>query len=467
MRAQALTKIVELMGDADHTFTLNDLSYVQQLFSSKKQAALLLTQTEYECLQKLIDGADKSALKTEAKKKCADWFSRQCLIHDLITIAFYQQCAKKTILKDVFFDLAADHYAVEYQFKFTDNKISYLVGDSRKEIDVDIFLRQYNQSAKSSGLKSKAMITDLFQLNNPAEIMCFKKTISDSIEKSELVQAKWYLPSRQKKALSALVYNKSEQKFFIQKDSQHIELKPNNFLNDFKKQYRKERPWYGNIAEWIGFGTLNKLKKQSTNADKIEYLLNHAKESAEGTTAKTLASLFQTTDFIEGFKTQYRKERPWYGFLTEKMGAGTLSKLNEQEKNAVGFLNDHGKEKFDSTTAKTLESLKEFAIYGGATENTLLVEKESSSVAITTHAEISSTSSDRQSPISSDRLSVEAMLKMQKFSLQRADFEKNEQVAREALASSVWVKFEKGFESIDEQEKVEPLVLSSGETYTI
>lgn len=454
MRSQALAEIVKLVSESDYTFTLSNMAYLQQLFSSKKQEVLLLTQTEYECLKKLMEDADKSTLRAEIRKKYTNWFSQQCFVQGLITTDFYQQCAKKMVLKAVFFDLAADHYAVGYQFKFTSNKVSYLIDGSRKEIDADTFLRHYNESAKSSGLAPKEVITDLFQLNHSTEITCFKKTIAVAVEKAELIQAKWYLPSNQKKVSSALVYDKSEQKFFIQKDSANIPLKPSDFLNDFKKQYRKERPWYGNVAEWFGFGTLGKLKKQSTDIAKIEYLLHHAKESYEGTTARTLESFFHTTDFVEGFKKQYRKERPWYGFLTEKTGTGTLGKLNEQQKSAARFLHDHGKAKTDSTTAKTLDSLKQFAVYGGGAVDKSFSEKESSSNALTTHTEIPSVSSDRQTPISSDRLSVEAMIKMRDFPLQCADLEKKEEATREIVISSLSVEFEKGFESIDEQEKV-------------
>ncbi|GEM_PF-4130010 len=455
MRSQALTNIVNLVSDSDYTFTLNDMIYVQQLLSSKKHEALLLTQAEYACLKKIIDHANKSTLKTEVKKKYADWFSQQCFINGLITIAFYQQCAKKSILKDVFFDLADDHYAAAYQFRFTDNKISFLVNKCRREIDVDVFLDRYNDSAKGRGLMPIAAITDLFQFQNPVEITCFKEAIPTSAEKAALVQAKWHLLSNQKNVSTTLLFNENQRKFFIQKNSAHVELNPKDFLNNFKKQYRKERPWYGGVAEWLGFGTLGKLEEKSTDVARVEFLLNHAKKNSEGTTAKTLESLFQATDFLEDFKKQYRKERPWYGFLTEKMGAGTLGKLKDQQKNATGFLQEHGKIKSDSTTAKTLDTLKQFAVYAGSAEDKSLVEKESNSVAITVCTEIPSAYEDRQSPASSDRLSVEAMLQRRGFFQQHLDLGTEEQAAREAISSRMLVECERSLESIGEHEKIE------------
>lgn len=446
--------MVELVSDSDYVFTPSNIILIQKLFVSKKREALFLTQQEYECVKKILDGAAKSALKAETKQKYADWFSQQCFVSGLITTAYYQRCAQKSILKDVFFDLADDHYAAAYQFKFTANKISFLFNDCRREIDADVFLHRYNETTKNRNLVSKAVIMDLFQLQNPAEIACFKEIILTCAEKAELIQAKWRLPSNKKNVASMLVFNENERKFFIQKDSKNIELKPNDFLNDFKKQYRKERPWYGSVTEWFGFGMFGKLKGKSTEAAKIELLLNHAKKSSEGTTAKTLESLFQSTDFLEDFKKQYRKERPWYGFLTEKMGAGTLGKLSEKQKNAIGFLQDHGKTKSDSTTAKTLESLKQFAVYAGSAENKSLAEKENNPVVITDCTEISPISTDRQSLISSDRLSVEAMLQRNDFFRQRLDFEKEEQDARESLSSNLLIEFERSLESISEQEKI-------------
>lgn len=243
------------------------------------------------------------------------------------------------------------------------------------------------------------------------------------------------------------------------------------FLDAFKKQYRKERPWYGIISEKLGLGLLSKLKKQSTDAA-IEYLQEHAKKDAQSTTAHTLNSLFKPTDFVDAFKAQYRKERPWYGALTEFFGGGVINKLNDRSIDPSGFLRSHSQAESKSTTAKTLAALEEFAVYGGGvlTEKMtevkpdIVVKKMSEPVKpvawTVTELVTPPPSPVRQLPVSSEQLSVEALIKAREFSFNLADLEKKEVFARSELSLDNLALHEHGCARMFEHEKIERTQIS-------